>query len=375
MRTLIGILLVGNLVAFLWANLYSDSEPVEKISEPDIGNIRLLGETVDSSNVDSQYLKNEEVEPVDDSEEPIAEDVILVTSESQQAFERNKFKSSEVEIETPPAEVAQSSEITASVQLPVSDDGSQDKASIQLPFNDDTSSSKSPLEVIAELPNASLPGDENEVVEENVPSVEPITDIPESIEPTVVVEELVLTNKVDEKLEEEAELDLPPVIDRSESIKSSITPPIQVCANIGPYKKKSDADRMLASLIDEVDTIRVDASSEQSVSGHYVLIPAAKDLATGKATVAALKKAGIKDTWLFRSGKRKYAISLGLFSIKSNAESHAKKLRAKGFNAVIDPKVKSTAVYTVFLKHFDAWPVNEHIFAENLKKYKKNACK
>jgi cell division septation protein DedD len=78
-------------------------------------------------------------------------------------------------------------------------------------------------------------------------------------------------------------------------------------------------------------------------NGFYVLIPAAASRAEALATADRLKRKGFKDSWVFASGPLKHAISLGMFSRRENAGRRLKALRAKGFEAQIYPRFKTSA--------------------------------
>lgn len=85
-------------------------------------------------------------------------------------------------------------------------------------------------------------------------------------------------------------------------------------------------------------------------SAYYVMIPPAKNRDQAEATVQRLRAKGIKDTWRFPRGRYRNAISLGLFSQKSNADSYLQSIRAKGFQAVVQPKEETVERYAVQLR-------------------------
>ena len=106
------------------------------------------------------------------------------------------------------------------------------------------------------------------------------------------------------------------------------------CARIGPFDP-ADADALLQGLPGRFELLS-DTSEEQTIDdGYYVLIPALPDRATGLAKLEELKAAGFEDTWLFRRGAYRNAISLGLFRRQGGANRHAASVAAEGFEVEV----------------------------------------
>ena len=107
-----------------------------------------------------------------------------------------------------------------------------------------------------------------------------------------------------------------------------------VCARVGPFEP-ADADELLQKLPVNFELLS-DSSEDQTVDdGYYVLIPTLPDRATGLSRLKELKEAGFEDTWLFRRGAYRNAISLGLFRREGFAKRHAAKVAAKGFDVEV----------------------------------------
>jgi len=121
--------------------------------------------------------------------------------------------------------------------------------------------------------------------------------------------------------------------------------PEAVCWEFGSYPGESQAKTAAGALPLGLTSIGVVKGQAKRVTGYYVLIPAANDLKTAEGTVASLKEKQVRDTWLFRSGPLKNAISLGLFSQRHNAERLAASVRKKGFDAVLREKSTSREIY------------------------------
>ena len=106
------------------------------------------------------------------------------------------------------------------------------------------------------------------------------------------------------------------------------------CSRIGPLTG-DDADALINRLPDHL-TLISDVSEEYAqVNGYYVLIPVLASRAAGLKKLQELADAGFEDTWLFRSGALRNAISLGLFRLEASARRHAERVENKGFSTEV----------------------------------------
>ena len=85
----------------------------------------------------------------------------------------------------------------------------------------------------------------------------------------------------------------------------------------------------------------------QVLDGYWVMIPPQADRRIARQQLAALRKANVKDTWLMPTGLFKNAISLGLYSRSSRAQSRAKSVQNLGFSAQVQPNYDRIAGYRV----------------------------
>jgi hypothetical protein len=109
------------------------------------------------------------------------------------------------------------------------------------------------------------------------------------------------------------------------------------CALIGPMTSEA-ADaliRQLPAFLELLSDVTVEA---REVDGYYVMIPPLPSRAAGLAMLDRLAAEGITDTWLFRGGVYRNAISLGLYSRKNGAERHLRRVNQTGFEAVLVEK-------------------------------------
>ena len=266
MRWAIGILLVLNLMFFLWQGFIAPEQSTRPtLAEPDVGNLRLLSEL-------------------------------------------------------PPAEDAVGTAITQPLPRPPSAER------IQAGRTTEPSAKK---------------------------TVEPVETVPER-KPAIVAAPLVATpGPATTPTSAEPAPAKPTEVPQPESDPL----PEMLCWEFGSYPGESQANTAAGALPLGLERIRVVKGEATKVTGYYVLIPAADDFKSAQDTVARLEENQIKDTWLFRSGPLKNAVSLGLFSRRNNAERLADRVRKKGFEVILREKGTKKEVYRLQVRGRDT-PVN-----------------
>lgn len=278
MRWFIVFLLIANIVLFLWVQQDAlNAVTRSDIPPPDIGNLRLLNEVVETPSAAVSVAPT----PTEAEQGDVVEDTRATVA--------------------PPA-----STVAASDPAPATD------------------------------PPSPQPRDEPQVVEvaervaAQVSEPQPPTaadDLPQQL--PVPGEEPAGSSPPDLASQKAME----PVADASEPT-AVITPS---CARVGPLPP-ADAEQLLTRLPGHL-TLLSDTSEEAAkVDGYYVLIPPLANRSSGLAKLEELRVAGFEDTWLFRRGAFRHAISLGLFKRKSSAERHAAAVAKKGFNVEIREK-------------------------------------
>jgi len=123
----------------------------------------------------------------------------------------------------------------------------------------------------------------------------------------------------------------PPEADRAGPVRGAgdaETAPL--CIRVGPLAP-ADADAMVARLPRHLQLISDTSEEYALVDGYFVLIPALPSVTAAQQTLKDLEAAGIKDTWLFRGGELRNAISLGVYSSRDGAQRHADLVVRKGF--------------------------------------------
>ncbi len=273
MRLLLGLLLVGNLLLFLYGYLGLDDrgeQPPQRLHEPDVGSIRLLAARVSLVDSTEAPLTREE-KPVETGEPGAIEEAAPAPATPVSVAEENAAVETAV-----PGESATEKETLASA-VPAKDE-----------------------EIVP-----AQAAEESPVVAEEEPAPAP---------------------------EEEAQVASVPQV------------PVAYCGTLGPFKSHIQAKRIRRKL-GALQKIGIEQKPTLVDKSYWVLIPPLPTRKEARAVVEKLKAAGIKDLWLVPKGEMRNAISLGLYSRRDAAYSHAENLHKKGFEVEVKPKQEEVSRY------------------------------
>ncbi len=117
---------------------------------------------------------------------------------------------------------------------------------------------------------------------------------------------------------------------------AEIVPPL--CLSLGPFGNRPDLGNLGKELGDLGGKIAIRQVSNKVETGYWVIIPPRPSVAAANEMVETLRAAGISDVMRFPKGELANAISVGVFSVKPQAEQHRKNLAAKGFHVEILPR-------------------------------------
>ncbi|MFK5970851.1 MAG: hypothetical protein QM487_12135 [Candidatus Marithrix sp.] len=126
----------------------------------------------------------------------------------------------------------------------------------------------------------------------------------------------------------------------------------KTCFQAGPYIKINTVNAAIDWLENKYNniTVNIQEQEDKKLIGTWVYLPPFKTLEETKRINQYLDKLGIKDHHIVR-GKLKNAISLGVYSIPTNAEIRVKELKSKGYNNVkIRKRYKENINYWLNIK-------------------------
>jgi hypothetical protein len=331
MRWFVVFLLLANLVLYLWVAYGESPRPAHDLPPPDIGRLRLL----------------HEAEPAGQAELAIPGDPVTEMSPGQPRL-----------LETGPGEggrdtgyaAAEPAEAGDEMSLPIARSApppAVDTVPAVRPMVESAGLSDGPATAVRQTPSAntvdepagettlatqvveSAPLERSLAVPEPVVAIAPaarLQDVPEVSAGSRAVEPLPLLG---------TPADTEPVAEPAAPVVSEAA--VNRCLRIGPLTiEEAQAFRAnMAAAVRVVDEERRDVAV---VDGYYVLIPPLASRQEGNRKLDELSAAGVKDTWLFRSGELRNAISLGYFKREASALRHADTIRRLGFDAEVREK-------------------------------------
>ena len=133
-------------------------------------------------------------------------------------------------------------------------------------------------------------------------------------------------------------------------VAPEVTPPVVVttepeCGRIGPFVNQIQMEKALLDL--DLASKEIEQTETRLQKGYWVLIPALPSREAATGVVTKLRVSGFNDVWLFNRGPLKNAISLGLFSHRSNADRHADSVNKQGFSTEVRPKTVEGTQYWI----------------------------
>lgn len=112
------------------------------------------------------------------------------------------------------------------------------------------------------------------------------------------------------------------------------------CFTIGPFATAEIASRSAATLVKLGVDVERRQISRRIPKGYWVYLPPSKSYQASKRKVSELQKRGLKDLFIMGKGRRKNAISLGLFKRKGAADDRYQRVRKMGLKAILETQYR-----------------------------------
>ena len=122
-------------------------------------------------------------------------------------------------------------------------------------------------------------------------------------------------------------------------------PKLVDCFRIGPSQNRGEADFRLELLKGTAPDIAVEMRPGDVPDGWWVLFPKSRDQEAADQNRRMLTEKGVKDAWVFDAGPLQWAISLGLYQERKDAEAAQKPLMAKNIVTEVVPRMVRGNVY------------------------------
>ena len=118
-----------------------------------------------------------------------------------------------------------------------------------------------------------------------------------------------------------------------------------LCYTLGPFKQQ----QMVQEAVSEFRQNGIDISSRSSVEKEYlgmmVYIGGHANRQQAVATSQALSDRGVRDFLIVNEPGKNNALSLGVFSLKKNADRRQQRISALGYKVLTEPRYRNRTIY------------------------------
>ncbi len=108
------------------------------------------------------------------------------------------------------------------------------------------------------------------------------------------------------------------------------------CFTLGPFSSADVAKRSSETLAALGIDVKSREISQRTPRGYWVYLPSSKSYQSAKRKVTELQKKGLNDLYIMGKGSHQNAISLGLFTRESAANSRFQQVKKLGLKAVLE---------------------------------------
>jgi len=110
-------------------------------------------------------------------------------------------------------------------------------------------------------------------------------------------------------------------------------PPNALCFRLGPFPDREAASGATVALGTLQLTHETREEKQMTVTGYRVYLPSFRSKALAEKARQQLRRQGFRDHAVMTEAGMKNAVSLGVFSVETNARRHLRNLAKKGFKA------------------------------------------
>ncbi|MCP4075059.1 MAG: SPOR domain-containing protein [Gammaproteobacteria bacterium] len=122
-------------------------------------------------------------------------------------------------------------------------------------------------------------------------------------------------------------------------------PPVKLCYTLGPFKELQSANEITLKFKQNKIPISTRSNQEKEYRGMMVYVGGHKTRAEAVKTADSLKARGVKDYIIINGPDQLYILSLGVFSLKKNAERRYKKIAKLGYPVKKEARYRNRTIY------------------------------
>ena len=155
---------------------------------------------------------------------------------------------------------------------------------------------------------------------------------------------------LDEPLESEmiAEAEVSEALQEDEVMVAEETIDNRLCYTIGPFKDKTRALEVSARYTANDVKTELKSNQEKEYLGIMVYTSDHKNKQAAINTAAALAKKGFRDSLIVNEADKSYALSLGVFGLKRNADRLISRLKKLNYSVKSEPRYRDRTIYWVY---------------------------
>ncbi len=119
------------------------------------------------------------------------------------------------------------------------------------------------------------------------------------------------------------------------------------CRTVGPFYSQKELQRAKEVMRPLAEHLTVRVKTRTRIKDYQVYLPPLPSQAAARKMVAKLRRAGVRDIYLYRRGELRNAVSLGVYTEKERAELRARQLRRRGYDVKVRPRTEEMSIYWV----------------------------
>lgn len=149
-------------------------------------------------------------------------------------------------------------------------------------------------------------------------------------------------------------------------VSSEERPAVDLCYTLGPFSEMQTLRLVTREIKDYVVEASFRSREEQEQSMFRVFIKPVGSKKEAKALIKELVSNNIRDYFIITDGPNKNGISLGYFSSKRRAYSHADRVRKLGFDVIVEPVFRTYTIYWLDYRIKSGNKIPQQIFDDHL---------
>lgn len=155
---------------------------------------------------------------------------------------------------------------------------------------------------------------------------------------------------LDEPLESEmiAEAEVSEALQEDEVMVAEETIDNRLCYTIGPFKDKTRALEVSARYTANDVKTELKSNQEKEYLGIMVYTSDHENKQAAINTAATLAKKGFRDSLIVNEADKSYALSLGVFGLKRNADRLISRLKKLNYSVKSEPRYRDRTIYWVY---------------------------